>query len=85
MPPHSAAERGQAMECFVSLGAQTNPPTGRNTVSRKDIGERADFVSKRDHAVELRQAAQRFVRENSRRSVWMTVPATANRCATMSS
>jgi hypothetical protein len=25
---HRAAERGQAMECFVSLGAQTNPPAG---------------------------------------------------------
>ena len=25
---HRAAERGQAMECFVSLGAQKNPPAG---------------------------------------------------------
>src|SRR5450830_1136887 len=32
---YRAAERGQTMECFVSLGAQTNPPAGRSTVSRK--------------------------------------------------
>jgi hypothetical protein len=32
-----AAERGQAVECFVSLRAQTNPLTGRGTVSSKRV------------------------------------------------
>ena len=33
---HRAAEHDEAMECFVSLDAQTNPPAGRGTASRKD-------------------------------------------------
>src|SRR5450830_885589 len=66
---HRAAERGQAMECFVSLGAQTNPPAGSLHGSEKKRRKCASFVP---HA---KRAQSAFSGSESHRS------RTANACS----